>query len=112
MWRLPAVLLSSSVLAAVVMVKTEEESEWHQVLAMYWKVMVWNVWTWALLCVFNMSEDIHDWHTLTYCVLQLCGDKLCCVTQNCWYSSLLLPLLFASILHSSDIVLCVLCVVL
>lgn len=83
MRRLPAASSSSS--AAATATTEEEESEWHEVLATCAddrKVMVWNARTWALMHVFDTSEDIHDWHTLTYCALQPRGDKLCCVTQN------------------------------
>jgi WD40 repeat protein len=82
MRRLPAASSSSAVATATT---EEEESEWHEVLATCAddrKVMVWNARTWALMHVFDTSEDIHDWHTLTYCALQPRGDKLCCVTQN------------------------------
>jgi hypothetical protein len=77
--RLPAAASSSS------STTEEEEGEWHEVLATCAddrKVMVWNARTWALMHVFDTSDDIHDWHTLTYCALQPRGDKLCCVTQN------------------------------
>jgi WD40 repeat protein len=70
MRRLPAASSSSSASAAAATATTEEEeSEWHEMLARCaddWKVMVWNARTWALMRVFDTSDNIHDWHTLTY----------------------------------------------
>lgn len=46
------------------------------------KVMLWNAQTWRLMHVFDTTDDIHEWHTLTYLALQAGGHKLCCVTQS------------------------------